>query len=161
MNLPLSSKDLYKALQKQVKIINWKKIKTYKDLDELLEPFDSTIILYEFPDRKNFGHWTCIFRDLNGVIEHFDSYGYEPDEELEILDKYCKERPHLVKLMYYSPYKLRYSHHKLQTHGSTCGRWVLMRLLLKNMDEDSFAKLFPGKNKDKQVYEATKKLFNI
>jgi hypothetical protein len=29
------------------------------------------------------------------------------------------------------------------------------------MDKDSFAKLLPRKNKDKQVYEATKKLFNI
>lgn len=54
----LSGNELIDLLGGKVKIVRYPNIHKYKTIDELLEPYGSTIILYEL--RKNYGHWVCI-----------------------------------------------------------------------------------------------------
>lgn len=164
---PLSTLDLQKMLGNKIKIIDYRKLHKYHNIDNILGKYGCVILLYE--TRLNYGHWVCLFKDGN-IIEHFDSYGYRPDEELKFTPKYFRETyygklPHLVTLLMNSPYKIRYNHYKLQKHGngiSTCGRWVALRLLLRNLDEHQFKKLFTVKGipKDYLVTLITQNLLN-
>ena len=134
-----------------IKIINYRQLSKHNNIDDVLGSGNAVIILYEWV--LNSGHWVCLFKDGN-VVEHFDSYGVKPDHELKWTPKefkktYYNKIPHLVKLLWQSPYDIRYSHHQLQKESpnvSTCGRWAVLRLILKHLDEDQFAKLFKNKS---------------
>ena len=145
MNKSLSNIDINRALNKQCKIIVYPEIINYRTLNELLYPYDACVILYEF--KKNFGHWTTVFRYPNGKVEHFDSYGIEPDEELKFatIDFRTKNNeyfPYLTKLLYNSGDDIEYNNYPLQEHGkniNTCGRHVIVRLLNRHMNIDKYA----------------------
>lgn len=147
--IPLSSDDISKMLNGKTRIINYKQFMERDNIDQVLKPFGSCVILYETSD--NFGHWCAIIKRGDNV-EWFDSYSYKPDEERKFIPKrYLKNYPfkHLVKLLLESPYKIRYNNYELQDrdnkYSATCGRWVVARILLKDLDEHQFAKLFTGK----------------
>lgn len=144
---PTSSRQLSDMLDGNVKIMNYRQLRTYDNINDVLKPYDQAIILYE--TKLNLGHWVCLFRD-GDVIEHFDSYGYSPDGELSFIPKNFKKAyygkiPYLIWLLYKSKQPIRYNHYKLQKLGnniSTCGRWCIARLIFKHLDENKFAKLF-------------------
>lgn len=142
----LSNFDLEKLLGNKAKILVYEDLKNYSDLDEVLEPEGSVIILYQ--DKKNQGHWVALLRRKNG-IEFFDSYGGQPDTQLASM-KYNK-LPYLLNLIenypgvvYYNPYQLQSDDRNV----STCGRWCALRILLKELSLNDFAKIFTGKGKD-------------
>jgi hypothetical protein len=56
--IPLSSTDIKKLLGDKIKIIKYPDIHLYNSIDELLEPFNCAIILYEY--RESFGHWCSL-----------------------------------------------------------------------------------------------------
>lgn len=143
----LTGADILKLVNDKANIMNYREFQKYDDIYDAMGPHKALILLYE--TKRNFGHWTLVFEDNNGNIQHFDSYGYQPDKEQGFVPKEYKKNhynkiPHLVRLLYESGQPIHYSQYKLQSPKkeiSTCGRWVALRLLLRNLDEDKFKKI--------------------
>lgn len=146
INYPLTLKDI-KNISKQfgfdIPIVIFPNIKTINGhiIDQ--------IILYR---TKLFsGHWTLLFKNNDGNIEYFDSYGYFPDKALlfngNALNKKLKMELPIVNMLLKN-IESEYNENDYQSNNSnTCGKWVLIRYLLKYMSNDEFKKLFWNKNK--------------
>lgn len=149
--IPLSSEDIEKLLDGKTRIMSYKQLMKHKNINEVLEPFGSVVILLE--SRDNFGHWLCLIK-RGDTIEFFDPYGIKPDNQRAFIPAAYKKQhypeKYLVKLLLNSRYKIRYSEFKLQdindSEISTCGRWCCMRIIFKDLDEYQFKKLFTGKS---------------
>lgn len=147
----LSNDEISYLLDGKVKVLTYPELSKYKNIDQLLKPYGCAIILYQ--TRKNFGHWIALIKQGPNIIEHFDSYGIKPDNELKFVKSNMRRElgqdyPHLTYLLYHSPYQLSYNQYKLQKmkkNISTCGRWSVARCILKDMPLDEFAKLFKVK----------------
>lgn len=151
---PLSSIDISRRLNDRIRILSYRQLDNYKSIHELFEPFGAFVVLYETED--NFGHWVAVIKhqdkrkDGEDYIEHFDSYAYKPDEELKFVPPNMRNEndPTLVRMMYESGLPVRYSHNRFQKvkeNGkdvNTCGRWVVLRIKLRDLDENEFYLLF-------------------
>lgn len=161
-NYALTSVEMLDGLCGEANLMSYIDTTKLDDVLEVLGPYKQCVILYEI--EKNFGHWCCLFLRDNGDIEFFDSYGFIMDDELDFGKGYYNEElgpeydrkgnkirlPHISYLIYkyaqanpsvsiiYSEYHLQSKRNNI----STCGRWVLSRLWLKDMDIDDFAYLF-------------------
>lgn len=149
-DFPLDGDQVQKVAGMRVPIYKYSDILKFPTIEDLLNnPSKACIILYEY--KLNEGHWTCVFISPEG-IEHFDSLGYEPDDEfkfipLEKRKKFGEIREYLRHLLYYAPKELEinYNDHKLQEKDSdTCGRWVGYRLRNRHKGTDAFAREFEG-----------------
>lgn len=146
---PLSGYQILNALNGNINIMTYRELIKIDNLDTILGPYHACVILYE--SRDSFGHWVLCFMRDNGNIEFFDSLSYFPDDELSFISKSYKLKnnlcyPYLIKLLYNSGRQIEYNDHKLQQDkSSTCGRWVLVRYVLRDMNIDDFANLFIGK----------------
>lgn len=148
----LTAEDVIKIVKGKANFITYDELKDIESIDEILEPYGSCIILYL--TEPNYGH----FVSLNFVgpsadnLEHFDSYGIVPDDELSEFDideedriNLNEEYPYLLQLMYDSPYELSFNEYQFQSKNpniKTCGRWAAMRTLLKFLPLDDFANIF-------------------
>lgn len=160
MDYPLSGNDIiYKVKQihgVEPNLIAYEELQDYNSVDELLKN-DMCVILYQW--KKGYGHWTCIMKRGN-TIEHFDSFGMYPDGELAFGDPEMNKTlgqgfPHLAKLLIDSPYEIHFSDNVFQEEDSTtCGRWVVFRLWLKNMSEYKFIKRY-GSLSDREIIMIT------
>lgn len=149
----LSGEDILR-LNPNTKLILYEDVSSYNTIDELLEPFDSVIILYEW-ERKgdtSIGHYVTVNRVNNYMIEHFDSYAFKPDEELKQLKNASEaykrmtkqDHKYLLDLYINCPYVMSYNHYKFQSldeNISTCGRYCILRSLLRFMPLEQFATL--------------------
>ena len=134
-----------------VKIITVKELQNYNSIDEVMQGAPYVLLLYEQYVLNN-GHWVGLL-DHGSHLEHFDSYGIKPDMELKWCEKNFRQEhygssPKLLELLLRSKKKVRYNNHKLQKSSpqiATCGRWCVLRFLMKHLDEEQFAKLFMNK----------------
>lgn len=124
-----------------------------KSLNELLP---RSIILYQL---AKVGHWVCIFENKEG-INVFDSLGYAPDDELDLIEdrlrliKYHEDYTYLLKLLSQTDKEIIYNDHRLQAKStSTCGMWVTHRLMHSDMTEDEYYDMMK-KIKNKDLYIA-------
>lgn len=157
----LSSDDIREICENNVEIMTYDKIRNFRSLDSLI--IKPVALLYR--TSKNMGHWVCIFRNNRGYIEFFDSYGLPPDHELEFIDiekriEFGQEYPYLSELIRKSKCLVTYNKYQLQglkDGVSTCGRWVAMRIALRNIPLNQFIKFFLdcGGNLDNLVTLAT------
>jgi hypothetical protein len=121
----------------QDNVIKYSELAKYKSIEELL-PKDRTYKIVLIEENYNSGHWTCLLR-YGDTIEWFDSYGVAPDGELKFINavkrrllgegkKILTELLSKVKdkKVVYNKVKLQ----KLSNHSSTCGRWVILRILM-------------------------------
>jgi len=150
------SDDDFKRLLKEPKIMEYKDLKQYRDLYDLLpQNKDYAIILTEF--KPNTGHWCCITRDGNNFY-WFDSYGTKIDGELKyipemmrrILGENDRDLSRLVKETKKQGGSIDYNKKKYQSlHDdvNTYGRWVL-----------NFVQMFLLNHKPEQYREIWKKL---
>ena len=161
--IPLSSEDIERMLDGKTRILSYKQLMKKNNINEVLKPFDSCVILYETKD--NFGHWVCLLK-RGDTVEWFDSYGFKPDDERKFIPEAYKKmhypEKYLVKLLLDSGYKIRYSEFKLQDGNdesvATCGRFVVLRILFKGLDEYQFNDLMKsrgGLNSDLKATVAT------
>lgn len=147
IGVPLSDKDIINLVDGKANVITYKELQKYKTLDDALGEDNAFVLLYE--TEPNFGHWTCVFKE-NGRVNVFDSYGIYPDDEIKFVPKNFKKLnyrkfKYLTKLLYDSKYPVEYNEVPLQSDKvgvSTCGRWVATRLIMRDMCQDDFAKLF-------------------
>ena len=153
-HIPLSDHDIKRMCDGKVKVIMYSDLKKYKTLDQLLKPYGSVIILYR--TGENYGHWCCLNKINKNTVEFFDPYGNMVDLDLKWTDEKTRKQlgqdlPLLSKLMYDSPYRLDYNHHKFQNIKdaslATCGRWCVLRILLKDLTLKQFSKIFLKKKK--------------
>lgn len=142
----LSGKELMDMIERDANIIAYPDMKNIKSLDQLFKGKDACVILYE--TREKFGHWCCIFKNNEGGITFFDSYGGKPDDQIRFIPEHFRKMsgqdyPHLTSLLYKSKLPIDYNDAKLQKSEkdiATCGRWVATRLMLKDLDSDEFIK---------------------
>jgi hypothetical protein len=152
----LSNSDILDLLNGKTKILTYTELTKYDDIDDILKPYGSCVILYL--TKENYGHWTLIFKQKPYLLSFFDSYGYFPDEEIKFVPEYFREvskqnKPHLTALLYNATkkgYKVEYNEYKYQKKKSnvrTCGRYVVARLMFRHLDNEEFHKLL---TKDKR-----------
>ncbi len=145
----LSGNDMINYGPKKAKILTYKELAEYDDLDNALG-FGGMLILLYLTTADNYGHWCCVFKRNSNTVEFFDSYGKTIDEPLNYAKKDVRIRnnevlPHLSKLLYESGYQIEYNDHRLQSmsetiHVATCGRHVLCRLAARHLDIDNYVK---------------------
>lgn len=135
---------------------------TYEELKEMsindLAP--ECIILYQ--DTKNSGHWTCLNIDDNKCINFFDSYGYAPDEELDFsrYNKLYNDR-YLSRIIINSGLPIKWNDRRLQIMGdsNTCGRFVCLRLLMKEIPLKIFVDMFLNQQHRPDYYATALTMF--
>lgn len=157
---PLGAKDIKRAFKGKIKIILYSDLKNYHSIKELLEPYDKVIILYYW--KKYFGHWICVFKNVNGNVEVFDSLGSWIDDTLSTINKEFREKndedyKYLTKLLYDCNCDVEYNDVRLQSDkASTCGRWCIYRLKRDDLTIEQFQDLFKNiKNKDNKIISLT------
>jgi hypothetical protein len=158
INYSLSNEDILRITNNGTNIISYPELKKYNNIDDIFIN-DCCTILYE--TRKSYGHWVCLIKHDKNNIEFFDSYGKMPDEQLKYIPEYFRKKngqQHslLTYLLLKSGCKIEYNHDKLQCMErdiSTCGRWISLRILLKDWKLKDFVKSFKSSkcNSDKLV----------
>ena len=140
----ISDKDFQRFFGAGVasKVIKYGDLDNFKSIDDLLpNEKDFAIILTE--TKRNEGHWCAILK-YDGLIEWFDSYGGKggkPDGELSFISKAMnvlldQDDRYLTKLLKESGRKIIYNKEKFQAFQdgiSTCGKWVIARILMFQM----------------------------
>ncbi len=145
----LSGKDINRMLHNSCPILPYSALSQYNDIDEVLGPNQCVVILYEVVPGE--GHWTCMFRNKQGQLVFYDSLGYKMDSELVFVNKYRRkndiptETKELTRLV---------GHEKVISNTepvqkdvkniSTCGRYSVMRLLLRDLSNKEFNDIFTG-----------------
>ena len=144
--ISLSGSELIKLVDGKTNVIRYSDLSNYKDIDDVVE-YSTAIILYRTND--NYGHWTCIIKH-NGYYEFFDPYGMYDTEILNMIGNKTnvnmgQNRPYLTELFLKSPYNVIYNDYKLQKinkqNNNTCGRWVALRIQMKDIKLNKFVKL--------------------
>lgn len=148
LSTSLSGEDILKLVDNKAKIITYPDLKKFKNIDELFMLNNCIVILYL--TSAQYGHWTCLINH-NDRIEFFDSYSEKPDKEFDYIDKSTRKnhnyrgKPYLSTLLLKSKKPVEYNHQQLQQDGdniATCGRWVSLRIILKNYSIEEFIKMF-------------------
>ena len=142
MTEPLSLTDIEEMIP-GTRVMKYSDLSKYKHLPKL-----PMVILYE--TEPNYGHWVAILETPEGV-EHFDSYGIIPDNELKWIPRELKKSTgqdlkRLLRMLYdYSiitGQKINYNNHRLQgSLASTCGRWCVLRILFYALGTDRFYRM--------------------
>jgi hypothetical protein len=163
MQRSLSDRDIYNKLRGRTNIWLYSQLSGIRDIDQLFKD-NSAVILYE--NRPRVGHWVCLIRNIvdgRPSIEFFNSYGIVPDMQKKhinrgFLDSSAQKYNKLVELLYRASarYVIHYNNHRLQSRNgnvATCGRHVIARILLKDLDIDSYNRFLRsfGENTDRIV----------
>lgn len=143
---PISDGDILKLIK--TRVVTYPELKNYNNIEDLFIN-DSVVILYT-NTAGNVGHWTCITRNHN-LISYFDSYGRPPDCS-RYLKNYRKKPHYIMNLLMNSDgkYTIEYNDHDFQTEDgetSTCGRHVIVRIIMKNKSIDEYYKFMKKMNK--------------
>ncbi len=154
MDNPLSGQDIKNYFGGECNVISYNQIKKFKSINELLGKYGRCVILYIWAKNPEpFGHWQCVFKNKNGNIEVFDSFGSWIDSFLNKIDKNFRintgqNYKYLTKLLYDSGYNVEYNDKKLQdSNSSTCGKWCVLRMMMNKLNIDEFNKLFSKNTK--------------
>jgi hypothetical protein len=145
MDHPLSSTEIQSWLP-DMPVIKYEDFSKLRDINQLLGKTGACVFLYE--TKPGYGHWCCLFRRSASTVEVFDSYGYVPDDELNLINRHFRrhskqDRPYLLRLLDKSGYRTEYNNHHLQSHAkgiATCGRHCIARLLHRHISIDQYAR---------------------
>lgn len=143
MERSLSGDEMQKLLP-DVKIFTYSQLFEIEDIDDMLFPTGSCVILYQ--TKKNYGHWTCMFVRKRTLC-FYDSYAMVVDDpkRLEYIDdkilvKMNETHAFLAELMKNSRYPyLDCNEYRFQAKNTTtCGRHVICRLWLRDFNNDEY-----------------------
>lgn len=112
---------------------------TNYDIEKILNSKKFMFILYQTTPTT--GHWTCLIK-TKGAIEFFDPYGVEIDKQFQN-GQVMPNRRYLANalLKLYNKYPITYNQYKFQELSpdvNTCGRHCIVRILLRDMDLNSY-----------------------
>jgi hypothetical protein len=164
----ISGADLKRITDNKANIISYEDLENVKHLSQILHPHGAVIILYE--TKEKFGHWVCLLEDEKdpSILEFFDPYGLSIDEELKFSELHLRQHqgkitPHLTALVNTGGYNVKSNKRQLQKflhHTNTCGRWIGMRVRLREKTLDEFINLMTkNKNYDGDFWVSALTLF--
>ncbi len=149
MDNSLTGEDIKNIFDGQIKILTYDQIAQYNTIEKLLSPYNRVAILYVWDKRPYaYGHWVCLFVNVNGNIEFFDSYGTFPDDTLDTINKNFRELNgedyrYLTHLLYNYHGIVEYNNKVLQDKkSSTCGKWISYRMIRNDLNIEQFQDLF-------------------
>jgi len=132
----LSDSDIRRVLGQATPILTYPELKNYSTMEQLL-PKDKSFVVLLIETKQNSGHWICIMRYGN-IIEYFDSYGYKPDNEFNLISKATQallgEKKHyMTELIKTIPKDIKFMWNKtrlqeMNDNVDDCGRWVCFRI---------------------------------
>ena len=142
----LTGQDIVKLINKPP--VLYSDLKNYKNLNQVLGKEGYFVLLYQ-TSSKTTGHFvSCMTRD--NTIHFFDSYGFQPDAEIQYTPYDQKLPRYLSQLLQADGRPISYNKHDYQAKGSsvaTCGRWSSVRCMLKDISDKDFQHIFYN-NKD-------------
>jgi hypothetical protein len=155
---PMTSIDILQRLDGKTNIVLYRDLYKYSNIEQLLYPHGSFILLYE--SSPNSGHWVAILKSYScnniPLIEFFDPYGCFPDSQQQYINKSFlsvsgQKYKKLTELLLNSNpnYLISFNHHKFQmldNNIATCGRWCMLRILLKDICLQDFINLVEKKS---------------
>lgn len=152
-DLALSDVDLMTLMKNDANVVSYRDLPKYSSIDDLFGHHHVCFILYEW--KPSYGHWTLLSRS-DRLLEFFDPYGKFPDSQLAHVPEPWRTQSHqnvkwLSKLMIKSNYDLSYNEYKFQKldeDTKTCGRWCVVRALLRDLPLEDFKRLFLSKDGD-------------
>jgi hypothetical protein len=139
----ISGEDILNICNGEANLMTNTEIKSAGSIDEVLGKYGACIILYDKGQKP--GHWSCIIKQANNMLEFFCPYGLSIDEAIE----FTGGAPNLSNLIRQSNYRLYFNDYPLQKYKNdinVCGRYTGMRILLRNTPLRNFINLFT-KNK--------------
>jgi hypothetical protein len=130
----VSNYDIIDKVQyKNLKISQYKDLYEVKNLLKLL-PNKKLSFLVILINTEAGGHWVLLVRTGN-LLSYFDSYGYKPDSELQLIPQNVKQEFHennnlsvLISELLSQGFQLTYNKHPFQKFGNevnTCGKYVV------------------------------------
>ncbi len=145
MDTPLSNVDIENQCPRAIVLTypEFLKMGTFNELSRILDTHD---IVLCYLTKLNFGHWTCIFKNQDG-INFFDPYGYFPDSELRwksVSPEVKQNHTWLLSLLNDSNVPVHWNEFDLQSKApnvSTCGRHVIVRLMLSPLNAETYKKV--------------------
>lgn len=166
MNYSLSEKDIQSYFGNQIKIIPYDALQGIENLDNYMENIIALVILYRY--EQTYGHWTCLIKRCNNTFEFFDPVGTKPDILLldipmRIRNALGQDYALLAPLLLDSSRSVEYNNEKLQKENDnikTCGKWVVIRIMMRDLPLKTFQNMFMGPQSDKMIhnlYEDAKK----
>jgi hypothetical protein len=134
----ITDTDLSKYDISKENIIEYNQLADYNTIEQLLPRNKSyKIILIE--EKDNSGHWVCVLR-YKKTIEFFNSYANFPSLELSMISpeknlELGQDKQYLNILLTKALGKFNVIYNKvpfqkLQTGVNTCGKWVILRILM-------------------------------
>jgi len=162
----LTDKDIKKIFNNKIKVLLYSQLHNYKNIDELMKPFDKVIILYVFrinPENGGLqGHWIALKKEKK-KITFFDSFASIPDATIiklpkDIKHKFKEDYNQLSKLLYNSKYDLAYNSKTLQDNKSNLCGYYCVGYLCSDLSVDDFSNLFTNdkKSNDALIYKLVK-----
>ena len=145
-SIPLSIEDLKKITNNECNIIQYHEMEPMTNIDQIFGDFDSCIVLYEL--QGNIGHFIAVIRNREeNKLIHYDSYGFHPDEEMNLFEH---KVPLYSRLFYASEYIYDinvYKHQLFKNHSQTCGRHACLRVIYRHLSNDEYNKFITSKPK--------------
>lgn len=153
----LSNEDINIILEPDTKIISYPDFATMNSIDDAFDRMGRCVFLF-LTTSETSGHWLCMFKKDN-TISYFDSYGEKPEAQRcwlsqEQLDELGEGEPYLMNLLRKSGFKVFYNtvqYQKERQDVNSCGRWCVMRLICKDMDDKQFYNTVMGLMKQYDV----------
>lgn len=136
---PINGDDVLNICNYQANLLSNSELKKYRSIDQVLGKYGACVILYDKNNKP--GHWSCIIKQRENLLEFFCSYGMSLDEANE----YTGGHNYLSSLINRSKYNVYFSTYQLQKDKkdiNVCGRYVGCRILLRDVPIDEFVKLF-------------------
>ena len=151
----LTNDDIQAILEPDTKIITYPEFCKYSNIDEAFDALGRCVFLF-LTESPTMGHWLCMFKRGNNTIEYFDSYGDPPEAQREWiseeqLEELGEDEKCLYSLMKQSGYKIYYNTVKYQKERNdiaTCGRWVVARLMYRDLTNLQFYNLIKQEMKE-------------
>ena len=157
INYPLSDLDIQRILKpNKTNIVQYPELVNVNDINQIFDKLGRCIIF--IPLSPTFGHWCCLLKKPNNIIEWCDPYGIRPDGEKnwinkDVLIKLHEDKPLLTQLLRKANEehgtRIMYNRHKWESEQSgisTCGRWVALVCLFYNKSFDQINKMIQKSN---------------
>ena len=157
LNYSLTNIDIEKYLGTE-HIIKYSDLNKYQNIDQAFGDNKFLILLIE--SGRNRGHWVCLLRYNDGTIEQFDSYSGKIDSELKFITSSMRRNLHENNCILTQLLRNRksiwskYRYQKLDNDVDTCGRWIILRILMfveGGMELDHFENWFLLRKNQRQL----------
>lgn len=149
---PFSGRNILEATDNKTRIMTYPEIHKYDTIDQILEPHNCCVILYE--SKPKYGHWVCILKHPNNVLEFFDPYGFSVDEQFKFINEDYRKQSHqsyplLCRMFLNSPYRIQINKMKIQKYEkdvSSCGRHCAFRIISRDVPLNEYQKMMKKEN---------------